>query len=601
MCFPECGDGQEADACKLSGMMPLHAVVTCSLQPMYEFLAFELPRKWRVSPDQITLIGKQTSTDSISLSPLQLAAALGDHGFVQHILKHQCEVMWEWGPVTQFALDLTGIDSAGIGGGDIMELIVRTSAKRRTVELLLDSFMNGFIWKLFQEKWVKFGRKIHYVRILIDLLLLLSLAYQTACLKMLADFPDAIRRARPLSILNLCLIGLCVGIEGRSTLIAVRNNVALARTRSSGLTAVRNSVLLARKHLHDNGDNDTVSTGEITIGTQARIAVNFIVQHRMQVHLTGYVFATAGCAILLAEGDSPSADEQLSSVLWIMQAFALLLLTQCFFSALFQPYESLSILMRTIGKMIRGDVFTFLTIFAANFLAYFLALFTLYPRSGTGELPYVPAFNSLRASLYYMLNLSILGESLELPLFDETVFLGNLDNAQIACLFLWTCLYIVWIILSVILMINLLIAMLTNTFDDVFEEATLNARHGFAVAVMKLEVIADSFGMDTKVGTPYKAARHAYIFHAVRRNEAVKDRGDLGDANANPFDPPPVSDTTKLSSMISARLDELEGKLLTRLQTQQKGSTANLERSGDISSTSSSGPGGPVPTWSAEA
>jgi len=69
--------------------------------------------------------------------------------------------MWVWGPVTQFALDLSGIDSVGGGGGDIMELIVRVDASTRTKEMLLDTFMNGFIFQLFTKKWHLYGRKLH--------------------------------------------------------------------------------------------------------------------------------------------------------------------------------------------------------------------------------------------------------------------------------------------------------------------------------------------------------------------------------------------------------------------------------------------------------
>ena len=41
------------------------------------------------------------------------------------------QVMWVWGPVTQFALDLKGIDSSGKGSCDIMELIARNGARQR--------------------------------------------------------------------------------------------------------------------------------------------------------------------------------------------------------------------------------------------------------------------------------------------------------------------------------------------------------------------------------------------------------------------------------------------------------------------------------------
>ena len=50
------------------------------------------------------------------------------------------------------AVNLLGVDSAGSGGGDVMELIGRIGATRATRELLLDSVMQGFIHQLFVEK-----------------------------------------------------------------------------------------------------------------------------------------------------------------------------------------------------------------------------------------------------------------------------------------------------------------------------------------------------------------------------------------------------------------------------------------------------------------
>ena len=51
---------------------------------------------------------------------MQLAAMLGDHPTLRHLLRKQCEVEWLWGPIASYSLDLEGIDSAGMGGGDIM-------------------------------------------------------------------------------------------------------------------------------------------------------------------------------------------------------------------------------------------------------------------------------------------------------------------------------------------------------------------------------------------------------------------------------------------------------------------------------------------------
>ena len=44
------------------------------------------------------------------LSPLSLAVRLGDHSMTKHILRKQCTILWVWGPVTQYSIDLSGID-----------------------------------------------------------------------------------------------------------------------------------------------------------------------------------------------------------------------------------------------------------------------------------------------------------------------------------------------------------------------------------------------------------------------------------------------------------------------------------------------------------
>ena len=61
----------------------------------------------------------------MGLPQVQLAAKLGNHAMIKHILRKQTAVLWVWGPVTQHSINLRGIDSAGPGGGDIMELVAR--------------------------------------------------------------------------------------------------------------------------------------------------------------------------------------------------------------------------------------------------------------------------------------------------------------------------------------------------------------------------------------------------------------------------------------------------------------------------------------------
>ena len=86
-------------------------------------------------------------------TPLALAAVLGDQPMVKHILRRQTRVMWKWGPVTQYETDLHGIDSSGEGGNDLMELICQLDAREATQRMILDTFIDGLIWKLFKQKW----------------------------------------------------------------------------------------------------------------------------------------------------------------------------------------------------------------------------------------------------------------------------------------------------------------------------------------------------------------------------------------------------------------------------------------------------------------
>ena len=72
----------------------------------------------------------------------------------------QARIMWKWGPVTQYSIDLAALDSAGEGCGNVMELIANRNACRPTQEMLLDSFMTGFINKLYLLKWHLFGWKV---------------------------------------------------------------------------------------------------------------------------------------------------------------------------------------------------------------------------------------------------------------------------------------------------------------------------------------------------------------------------------------------------------------------------------------------------------
>jgi hypothetical protein len=71
----------------------------------------------------------------------------------QHDVCVPRQLNWKWGPITSYRMELTEIDSAGEHGNDLMEIVASLSANSRTQELLLDSFMQGFMHELCADIW----------------------------------------------------------------------------------------------------------------------------------------------------------------------------------------------------------------------------------------------------------------------------------------------------------------------------------------------------------------------------------------------------------------------------------------------------------------
>ena len=71
------------------------------------------------------------------------------------------KVLWRWGVVTSYLLDLDEVDSIGAYGNDIMELVTDVRARRGARIMLLDDFMQGFLHSLFEQKWRAFGRYMY--------------------------------------------------------------------------------------------------------------------------------------------------------------------------------------------------------------------------------------------------------------------------------------------------------------------------------------------------------------------------------------------------------------------------------------------------------
>lgn len=62
-------------------------------------------------------------------------------------------VWYRWGPLSSIMFSLAEIDSSGLGGNDLMELVLMPDAPTSTRQMLLDTFMDGMLHKLFKAKW----------------------------------------------------------------------------------------------------------------------------------------------------------------------------------------------------------------------------------------------------------------------------------------------------------------------------------------------------------------------------------------------------------------------------------------------------------------
>ena len=165
-------------SCAATGFLPLHVAVANDLTAMYDFLlSFKgLPQQKRIKlyplrahPEAPCARGK-VRAELCHLTALQLAVKMGKKRLFQHALRRQCDVLWQWGPVTCYALDLAPIDSVSEGGSQVMELLGRHDAAHATKEFLLDEFMAGILHQLFAQKWGLYARHWYWMMRLLDTL-----------------------------------------------------------------------------------------------------------------------------------------------------------------------------------------------------------------------------------------------------------------------------------------------------------------------------------------------------------------------------------------------------------------------------------------------
>ncbi len=497
-----------AHACPLTGFLPLHVAVANSLTGMFNFLT-DLPGL------PLEFDDKRASTHALSqygqvqqwavLTPLQLGVKLGDKRIVQYILRTQSTCEWVWGPVSSWYLDLRGIDSVGDTGNDVMEILGQLDALTETQEMLLDSFVDGIFHKLFNQKFKRFGRSVFVLMRAIDLAYLVCL-YATAMLcknnprDMLYNADDAeaadsswvvrqIAQYVPYAAL-VCIVPMLE--EDVRSAVGWWQTERLARVRSDE----------SRELMSGTAHRAWLSRSDLLL------LLRWCSSHQMPTRLVGWLCASTVMLMLIHfraaskhEPNEPWWDaasieepaEQLTSVL-VPLALGTALHSMSFFRALLSPFEKLGVFYNSCFKMLAKDVTYWLVLFAIFLLNYGFVMYVCYPPNFddpalTTSEP-VETFVGFGTAVWSLFELGLIGERVDLNIavwkgFDGSTAKGVWANVAFVA-FVGS--YILYIIMSLVLLLNLLIAMMGDTYANTMEHATLEWRVDYARRLLRLEI-----------------------------------------------------------------------------------------------------------------
>jgi len=181
--------------------------------------------------------------------------------------------------------------------------------------------------------------------------------------------------------------------------------------------------------------------------------------------------------------------------IWIFVAFPLLMLFSSFAQNLLAPHEELGKFYLIVWRMFFGDITHFMIIFFIFLINYGLALFLTAP-------PHVMESNSPDGTWNWMFMLEDLTKlglvGSELPVDFGHEFTDGIDKYLHSYSYPWgfanlgafTLLYINYVLMSLILLLNLLIAMMGDTYSETDKVAKIEFRVAFARRVLLYETLA---------------------------------------------------------------------------------------------------------------
>ena len=462
-------------ACKITGFLPLHAAVANGVRDMVDFLVGRegqpaldgitpLPEERRAERNTKTPLAEKLEWGG--LSSLQLAAKLGDQAMCKHLLRERLTMNWKWGPLTSLSLSLNEIESAYEKDSGLMELVAHFDARPATQSMLLDEFLQGFLHKLFVQKWHRFGKHIFYTLRAVDLAFLVLLLVLAFRLK-----GEPMQRSIPLAIATLALGALSMLLELWVLWLWWSNEFGSAASLQPGRQPSSN---LRHKF-------NALRLWASGFGVGKRLVAS--------------VLTIIGCVLYILATNAGRVDANGShdEPLWTLFAISAAFQTHALIGSIFVSpnIQELGVYSITIDRMFAHDVQIFLVFMAAFMLMYWLAMYISFPRAGTDTLPEIAPFDDPLQSFKAVLDASIyqVRFSTNWDAIDPSTF----SPSRWVAMVLFSYFHLMFAITCLLLLVRLLMAMMTNTFQSVRKQAQLEWRLLIARHVLRLELVFTAF------------------------------------------------------------------------------------------------------------
>ena len=324
----------------------------------------------RANPNALSGFGKLTE---LGCPPLQTAVKLGDKKLVQYILRTQSKQRWV-GASLAYHLDLHGIDSVGETGNDMMELVTRLDASEATQQMLLDSFMDGIVHKLFEQKF-NMLRWFHYTLLGLQLFSVLTF-YAVALL---------IKQAPAEMLYPTSPIYIALPYVSLASIVPLLEEDL--RAASNWLRVFRSAPVdeETRKLLREG---PSLADSSFTPGRSGCSSVDELAQ---DVQQDGWLALAAFGLVWLLFLRSHAADSAYwdksqvhprdrTDILIPFLSLACFIHTEAFFRSFLFEFETIGTFYKTVYKMLGTDVTYWLILFVIFLTNYGLVMYMAYPR-----------------------------------------------------------------------------------------------------------------------------------------------------------------------------------------------------------------------------